>query len=565
MTVTTAADEQLGAPSDAELISSVRAGDVDAYGELFTRHHAAAQRLARQLLPGPDADDLVSEAFAKVLNVLMGGGGPDLAFRAYLLTAVRRLHVDKVRATAKATPTDDLTPYDPGVPFSDTVIAGFEGGAAAKAFAALPERWQMVLWHLEVEGQKPAEVALLLGMSANSVSALAYRAREGLRQAFLQMHAADLVGDDCRWTHDRLGAYVRNGLSRRDTGKVEDHLECCRRCTAMYLELLEVNSSMGMIIGPLVLGGATAAYLGATTTAAGTAAAGAGSGVLSTFAGRVKDFVVGNTTTAAGVGAAATVATVAATVALVNGATGPSSSPPMADAPRPAASAPAAPGQRSGTGQDAGREAPTGGAGSGQGSGDGPVTMVDGVTGEVTSPESPTAEVTAPAAGANGPSKPEVDISPLPVTPWTPTPTPTPPTTTPSTPSATEPPETTPPTTPTNTPEPKVANAGVKLTFKHKLLSPDGGLLGNLVATTSGVPSAGATVTVKISDGWLVQVGSGCTVNGGKATCTVTPGSVLEFKVYGIPLLANASIALPQGWSDPTPGNDKDQLLLTLL
>ena len=33
----------------------------------------------------------------KVLNVLLGGGGPDVAFRAYLLTAVRRLHVDKVR------------------------------------------------------------------------------------------------------------------------------------------------------------------------------------------------------------------------------------------------------------------------------------------------------------------------------------------------------------------------------------------------------------------------------------------------------------------------------------
>ena len=43
----------------------------------------------------------------------------------------------------------------------------------------------MVLWHTEVEGQRPAEVAPLLGMSPNSVSALAYRAREGLRQAFV--------------------------------------------------------------------------------------------------------------------------------------------------------------------------------------------------------------------------------------------------------------------------------------------------------------------------------------------------------------------------------------------
>src|SRR4051794_6037424 len=152
-------------PTDPELICRVREGDVDAYGMLFSRHVDAANRLARTLVPGPDADDLVSEAFVKVLNVLLGGGGPDVAFRAYLLTAVRRLHVDRMRSTQKATPTDDLSPYDRGVPFADTTIAGFEGGAAAKAFASLPERWQLVLWHLEVENQKPAEIAPLLGMT----------------------------------------------------------------------------------------------------------------------------------------------------------------------------------------------------------------------------------------------------------------------------------------------------------------------------------------------------------------------------------------------------------------
>ena len=219
--------------TDPELISRVREGDVDAYGTLFSRHVDAATRLARLLVGPSDADDLVSEAFVKVLNVLLGGGGPDVAFRAYLLTAVRRLHIDKVRSTAASSrPTDDLTPFDPGVPFTDTAVAGFEGGAAAKAFASLPERWQMVLWHLEVENQKPADIAPLLGMSANSVSALAYRAREGLRQAFLTMHSGDLVSDDCRETNDLLGGYVRRALSRRDTTKVEDHLDHCRRCTA---------------------------------------------------------------------------------------------------------------------------------------------------------------------------------------------------------------------------------------------------------------------------------------------------------------------------------------------
>ncbi len=267
--------------TDPELISLVRAGDVTVYGTLFRRHVEAATRLARLLVGGSDADDLVSEAFVKVLSVLLSGGGPDVAFRAYLLTAVRRLHIDKIRSNQRTT-TDDLAPFDPGVPFTDTAVAGFEGGAAAKAFASLPERWQMVLWHLEVENQKPSDIAPLLGMTPNSVSALAYRAREGLRQAFLTMHSGDLVNEACRETNASLGAYVRGGLSRRESTRVETHLEHCRRCAAVYLELSEVNSSLAALLGPALLGSAAAAYLG------GGAATGVGASVM-LVAGRGKE------------------------------------------------------------------------------------------------------------------------------------------------------------------------------------------------------------------------------------------------------------------------------------
>jgi RNA polymerase sigma factor (sigma-70 family) len=262
-------------PGDAELIAAVRGGDLDSYGELYARHVDAARRLARQLTSPADADDLVSDAFTKVLTVLQRGGGPDLAFRAYLLTAVRRLHVDRLRSGSRLRPVDDLTPFDPGLPFHDTAVEGFDNAAAAKAFASLPERWQMVLWHTEVEGQKPADIAPLLGMSANSVAALAYRAREGLRQAFLSQHAADMDDVDCAWTRDHLGAYVRGGLSRRDAGRVDDHLAECRACAAVYLELTEVNSGLAGLLAPLLLGAAGVGYL---SSAHGGVAAGAAVG-----------------------------------------------------------------------------------------------------------------------------------------------------------------------------------------------------------------------------------------------------------------------------------------------
>src|SRR6478609_3853982 len=275
-------------PGDAELIAAVRGGDVDAYGELFARHVDAARRLAGQLAGPGDADDLVSDAFTKVLTVLQRGGGPDLAFRAYLLTAVRRLHVDRIRSGSRLRPVDDLTPFDPGLPFQDTAVEGFDNAAAARAFASLPERWQMVLWHTEVEQQKPADIAPLLGMSANSVSALAYRAREGLRQAFLSQHAADPDDVDCGWTRDHLGDYVRGGLSRRDATRVEDHLESCLSCAAVYLELTEVNSGLAAILAPLLLGSAGAAYLSSG------GAAGAGASVTAAWSA-TKSFLGGHT------------------------------------------------------------------------------------------------------------------------------------------------------------------------------------------------------------------------------------------------------------------------------
>ncbi len=291
--------QRIEGPGDAELIAAVRGGDNDAYGLLFERHVDAARRLARQLVPGSDADDLVSEAFAKVLTVLQRGEGPDLAFRAYLLTAVRRLHIDKVRGAARLHTTDDLTPFDPGIPFHDTVIEGFENAAAARAFASLPERWQMVLWHTSVEGQKPADVAPLLGMSANSVAALAYRAREGLRQAFLTMHVETLEDDTCEWVRQNIGAYLRGGTSRRDAAKVEEHLDECRPCMAIYLELTEVNSNLAAWLAPILLGAAGTGYV------ASTASVGVGGAVVALL-DRAKDVVIGKvaaTTAAAGVAA----------------------------------------------------------------------------------------------------------------------------------------------------------------------------------------------------------------------------------------------------------------------
>jgi RNA polymerase sigma factor (sigma-70 family) len=239
------------APSDAELISEVRSGRTDAYADLYRRHVASARALARQLTScAPEADDLVAEAFTKLLAILLRGGGPQAAFRAYLLTTLRNDFHDRLRRDSRLEFSDDLTRHDPGVPWDDTAVAELESRLAALAFTRLPERWRIVLWHTEVEQRTPAEVGSSLGLSPNGAAALAYRAREALRRAYLQEHLGDrpdhpAAGTDRhRATVDRLGTWARDGLPARRRAAVDSHLSACAGCRSLAAELADISGGL---------------------------------------------------------------------------------------------------------------------------------------------------------------------------------------------------------------------------------------------------------------------------------------------------------------------------------
>ncbi|WP_309107854.1 sigma-70 family RNA polymerase sigma factor, partial [Arthrobacter sp.] len=243
-------------PSDAELIAKVRAGEGDAYGQLFGRHHRAAVGLAhRYARNGSDAEDLAAEGFANVLAALQSGSGPDAFFRAYLFSSIARLAARKNIGDGRQTLSDDLTAYENPTDCTDPVLTSFESKTVADSFRSLPERWQAVLWYTEIDGMSPAAVAPLLGLSANGVSALAVRAREGLRQSYLQHHITATAEDPgCAAVTDKLGAYARQGLSPRNEAKVRDHLDECSKCLGLLLQVQDVGAGMRGIIFPLAAG-----------------------------------------------------------------------------------------------------------------------------------------------------------------------------------------------------------------------------------------------------------------------------------------------------------------------
>lgn len=240
---------------DGRLIELVRGGDMSAFDGLYERHVSIASTVARRNVDNPsDAEDVVAEAFQAVLQGLVAGRGPDTFFRAYLLSTVTRLSHQRNRKAGKVLPSGDDSVLDHALADSDAAINAFESRTVAKAFRTLPERWQAVLWYLDVERMKPAAVAPILGLSPNAVSALALRAREGLRRQYLQCHIAEQADGRCSEFASKLGNFIRGGLSAATERKVRDHLSGCSTCTAALAELKDVQGSMRAVLLPMVTG-----------------------------------------------------------------------------------------------------------------------------------------------------------------------------------------------------------------------------------------------------------------------------------------------------------------------
>ncbi|NLU70996.1 sigma-70 family RNA polymerase sigma factor [Streptomyces sp. HNM0574] len=281
--------------SDAELTARIRdahetprgpeggadgeAGDGAALDELFRRHRPAVLAYARTCCRDPHtAEDLASEAFTRTLSAVRAGGGPTDAWRPYLLTTVRRTAAAWADTARRTQLTADVERELEGTPAADSgedrMLQAEDGQLVLRAFQSLPERWQAALWHTTVEEEPAPRVAELLGISPSGVTSLTARAREGLREAYLTVHAERTDGaggnDECRRYTGLLAASVRR-TGRRPNKDLERHLADCPQCRTARLELTQLNSSLRAVLPTALLLWGTTAYLTKATTTAVTA------------------------------------------------------------------------------------------------------------------------------------------------------------------------------------------------------------------------------------------------------------------------------------------------------
>ena len=163
----------------------MRGGDRDAYAELVHRHAPVAVRTASLLGAGPDAEDVVQEAFVKAYRAL-GRFREGAAFRPWLLQIVaerdpepapaagRRggpravgLAADRA-AAARGRATDD--------PAATRAVAGAAGRAGRAGSAQLSEPHRQVVTCRYLLELDEAETATVLGWPRGTVKSRLHRA-----------------------------------------------------------------------------------------------------------------------------------------------------------------------------------------------------------------------------------------------------------------------------------------------------------------------------------------------------------------------------------------------------
>ncbi|HEX8844412.1 MAG TPA: sigma-70 family RNA polymerase sigma factor [Pyrinomonadaceae bacterium] len=179
--------------SDTELVTRARAGDEEAFEELFNRHRRRVALISSRFFRQPEQiEEVVQESFTKAYFALSDfSNQQEASFAAWIARIAYNACYDELRRS-KRRPESALgevsedeaawlkTSLTTGE--SDMEAAAIARDLAGKLLARLSAEDRLVLVMLDVEGMSVAEIAKLLGWSASKVKVRAHRARASLRR-----------------------------------------------------------------------------------------------------------------------------------------------------------------------------------------------------------------------------------------------------------------------------------------------------------------------------------------------------------------------------------------------
>ena len=188
----------------AELLSKVRAGDPEAWGELYRLYAPAIFRFCRRALPArEDAEDATTEVFMKVRQKL-GTYDASRPFTAWLYKVASNhcwdmLRRRRIRQDLETGDLETLPLEHPDPSQIERLQAEHTSKEVSKSLAKLPDRARMALVLRYYADMSYDEIADTLGVRRAFVGVLLLRARHQLREV-LGESGAKLLADSAGGT-----------------------------------------------------------------------------------------------------------------------------------------------------------------------------------------------------------------------------------------------------------------------------------------------------------------------------------------------------------------------------
>jgi RNA polymerase sigma-70 factor (ECF subfamily) len=172
----------------AGIIARARAGDAEAWGEIYRQYAPAIFRFCRRAMPTrEDAEDATAEVFLKVKEKL-GYYDPQRPFPAWLYKVAANhcwdlLRRRRIRQDLETEEVENVPLEHPEPSQLDRLIAERSGAQVRQALDRLPGRARMALVLRYYSDMSYDEIAETLGVRRAFVGVLLLRARHQLRDA----------------------------------------------------------------------------------------------------------------------------------------------------------------------------------------------------------------------------------------------------------------------------------------------------------------------------------------------------------------------------------------------
>jgi len=169
---------------ESQLIRSVKAGDAEAFGEIYTRHMNAVFRFFfARLNNRQDAEDLTEETFFRVWRSLPTFEDQGVPFLAYLFLIARNLLIDYYRRFENSKTSagiEDSVVAESPADTSEAAIRNIEHKEVRQALDKLKDDYQIVLVSRFLSELSTKEIAQIMGKTPGSIRVLQHRALEAL-------------------------------------------------------------------------------------------------------------------------------------------------------------------------------------------------------------------------------------------------------------------------------------------------------------------------------------------------------------------------------------------------